>query len=182
MSTIAYQIRIDAPQPKVWKTLADFGGVHKYSPGVKSSHITSQNGQGVGAARHCNLKPAGSVEERIIEWKEGKYYVLEIYDGKSAPPFKSAVGKLSVELDGDETVVTARVEYSLKYGFVGVAMDRLVVGRFLKKGFQSLLGGLKHYVETGEEVRSTNGLDLTAVATSGHRQANAVAVTERSQH
>jgi len=42
-------------------------------------------------------------------------------------------------------------------------MDAAMVNRFLNKGFQGLLAGLKHHAETGEEVRSGKGLEFAAV-------------------
>ena len=164
MSRLSYQINIDAGQEKVWKVLADFGGVYKYSPGVSSSHSTSSDKGGVGASRHCDLSPTGSIEERIIEWNEGQSYSLEIYDGKGVPPFKKSVATLAIAPNGHGTVVTATLDYSLKYGPLGALMEALVVKRFLQRGFQALLAGLKHHVETGEEVQSAKGLPFKLVA------------------
>lgn len=163
MKTITYQIKIDAPTQKVWSNLADFGGVYKWSPGVKFSRSTSVNNEGLGASRHCDLIPAGSVEERIIEWHGGESLTLEIYKGKGAPPFKKAVATISIKADGASTVVTAKFDYSMKYGPIGALMDLFVVDRFLKKGLQGLLAGLKHHTETGETVNSAKGLRFVAV-------------------
>ncbi len=164
MSRLSYQTNVDAPLQKVWKILADFGGIYKYNPGVSSSHSTSSNNGGVGASRHCDLIPAGSIEERIIEWNEGQSYSLEIYDGKGVPPFKKSVATLAITPNGSGTVVTATLDYSLKYGPLGALMEALVVKRFLQRGFQGLLAGLKHYAETGEEVQSAKGLPFKLVA------------------
>ena len=89
MTTITREVWIDAPHDKVWRILADFGGIYKYNPGVSNSHSTSSANEGVGATRHCDLLPAGSVEERIIAWNEGRDYKLEIYDGRGVPPFEN---------------------------------------------------------------------------------------------
>ena len=163
MKAVSYQIHVDAPTEKVWNILADFGGVYRYSPGVRSSHSTSQVNGGVGATRHCDLLPAGSVEERIVEWTEGQSYTLEIYEGKGTPPFKHAVATLKLKPEAGGTRVFASLDYSLKYGPVGAVMDKVMVQRFLDKGFQGLLSGLKHHAETGEEVESTSGIQFVAV-------------------
>ena len=164
MTTVAYQIHIDASVDKVWNILADFGGTYKWNPGVTQSYSTSANNSGLGATRHCDLKPAGSVEERIIEWNEGVDYTLEVYEGKGTPPFKKSLATFSVKPDGTGTMVSATVEYSLKYGPIGVLMNLIMVGPFVKKAFQALLAGLKHHAETGQEVKSARGLEFAAVA------------------
>ena len=57
-----------------------------------------------------------------------------------------------MEADGEGTLVTVTPDYALKYGPIGWLMDFLVVRRQYKKGMEELLGGLKYYVETGEQV------------------------------
>ena len=163
MTTVSYQIHIDAPVEKVWNILADFGGIYKWNPGITRSYPTSANNGGLAATRHCDLKPTGSVEERIVEWNESKDYTLEIYDGKSIPPFKKSLATFAVKPDGAGTSVTATVEYNLKYGPIGALMNLVMVGPFVKKAFQALLAGLKHHAETGQEVKSARGLNFAAV-------------------
>ncbi len=167
MTTITREIKIDASQEKVWEILADFGGIYKFNPGVSSSHSTSSANSGVGATRHCDLLPAGSVEERIFEWKEGQAYKVEIYSGKGTPPFKSAVGQLEAKPDGNGTLVRMRFEYSLKFGPIGALMDRLMVRSQFSKAIPGILAGLKHYAETGEEVGRKVQLPLQLVTAVG---------------
>ena len=167
MTTIIREIKINASQKEVWDILADFGGIYKFNPGVPSSHSTSPGNGGLGATRHCDLLPAGSVEERIIEWHEGRDYKIEIYAGKGTPPFKTAVGHLSVQPDGSGTQVRMHFEYRLKFGLVGKLMDQMLVKRQFSKAVPGILAGLKHYAETGELVNNNVRLNfqpVTAVA------------------
>lgn len=164
MAQFTRQIKIDAPAERAWEALADFGAVHKYNPLVAHSHSTSAQSGGVGATRHCGLTLNGaSVEERIVEWTEGESYVVDIYDGSKAPPFRQARAHLSVRPDGAGSIVTGTLEYTLKFGPVGVLMDRLMVAPQLDKAWSQLLAGLKHYVETGQEVGDGTPLDVQAV-------------------
>lgn len=160
---ISYKIQVDATPQHVWNILADFGGVYKYSPGVNSSNLLSEHGEGVGADRICHLAPAGQIQERILSWNEGRDYSLEIYTGKGAPPFKKAIATLRIDPKNGGTEVTADFDYDLKYGPIGSLLNAVMFGPFLEKGFQGLLSGLKHYAETGEEVNSAKGLSFVAV-------------------
>ena len=54
------------------------------------------------------------------------------------------------------------MEPTFKYGVVGKAMG-IVMGPILKRMSATILAGLKHYAETGEEVHSMEGLKLASV-------------------
>ena len=77
MTRISHEIQIDAAKDDVWAAIADLGAIQDFHPGVKKSYYTTEQESGVGASRHCDLKPFGSVEERATEWKEGESLALE---------------------------------------------------------------------------------------------------------
>jgi len=148
MVRISGQIEIDASRERVWDILADLGGVKQYHPGLRDSHYHPGETRGVGASRHCDLKPFGSLEETAIAWHEGESYTLEIHDARKAPPFRKAIGTLAVREQGTGTVVSMTLEYELKYGPVGRLMDRLMVRPQFEKVVPAVLGGLKRFAES----------------------------------
>lgn len=165
MSTITDSIRINAPKDKVWEILADFGGVINYNPGLSNSYSTSENNEGVGATRHCDLLPMGSIEERIVEWNEGSDYLVDIYQFNGAtPPIKEAFGRLSIEADGDQTIANMSLSYEMKMGFIGNAMKGLVLDGQYQKAVTGILQGLKFHTETGKQ--STRAALKAALATA----------------
>lgn len=164
MTTINRSVVIDAPRSRVWEALRDIPGIQTWNPGVPSSHSTSETTEGMGATRHCDFTmPGSSVEERVVEWDDGHSYTIEIYDGTKLPPFKTARATLSIdEVDG-RTVTHARMEYDLKMGVLGRLMNVMMVRSQFGKSFSGLLAGLKHHVETGEQVTADTQLDLAGV-------------------
>jgi uncharacterized protein YndB with AHSA1/START domain len=166
MSKVTRQVTINAPQEKVWEVLADVGGIYKWNPGVSYSHSTSENDQGEGATRHCDLQNAGGyLEEKVIGWREGEGYTIDVYE--SSLPIKRNVVEFLVRPEGDGTLVKVTVDYELKYGPVGALIDTLIARRQYQKGFGELLAGLKYHVETGKEVGEGTklpGSALSAVA------------------
>ena len=151
MASVSSNIHIGAPKEQVWEVLADLGGIYKWNPGVSSSHYTSEQTKGDGATRHCDLvNPRGYLEERALEWREGEGYVIDIYD--SNLPIEKNVVTFSLTAEGDGTTVTVTPDYKLKYGLLGSLLDRLWARRQMQKGFDAMLAGLKHHVETGELV------------------------------
>ena len=151
MGRFSAQIRIDAPKEKVWAVLADLGSIHKWNPGVSHSYSTSEHQQGEGATRHCDIQnPKGYLEERALDWREGEGFKIDIYDSNF--PIKRNLIQFSVRADGDGTIVEVSPDYKFKFGLLGSVLDRLILGRQLRKGMAGLLAGLKYHVETGELV------------------------------
>ncbi len=151
MGAFSTEIRIDAPREKVWEVLADLGGIHKWNPGVSHSHSTSESSGGEGATRHCDLSnPSGYLEERAFDWREGEGFKIDIFE--SSFPIERNVVEFTLRADGDGTIVTVTPDYRLKFGPIGALLDRLILGRQLRKGMGNLLAGLKYHVETGELV------------------------------
>ena len=121
---------------------------------MKKSYYTSDNSKGLGASRVCEFLPGGSVEEGATEWQEGEGYLLEVHPLEKAPPFKKAFGRMALKQDGQESLVTLEIEYTLKFGPIGRLMDALMVRPQFRRVVPSVLAGLKHHTETGEAVNA----------------------------
>ncbi|OJJ18301.1 hypothetical protein BKI52_26140 [marine bacterium AO1-C] len=148
MTYIEKSLIIDAPKNVVWEALADFGAIKKFHKGLKDSYATSEANGGLGATRHCDLKPMGSIEERITRWEEGSLYTVEIYEGKKTPPFKTAFATLKVEsINANQTKAYFIIEYTLKFGLLGQLMDAMMVKSQFSKASQIILDGLKEFSE-----------------------------------
>ncbi len=141
---------IDAPQDKVWSTLADLGSIYKWNPGVTHSHSTSDATQGEGATRHCDLDDKNYLEERAFDWREGEGYKIDVTE--STMPLESNIVTFQIAPDGAGTRVSVTADYKLKFGVIGALMDMLFAKRQMQQAFDDMMAGLKHYVETGEEV------------------------------
>ena len=155
MSKFTKQVKINAPRYKVWEVLADIGGIYKWNPGVSHSYSTSEENSGEGATRHCDLqtpggKSLGYLEERTVDWREGKGYKIDIYD--SNLPLKSNVVEFAVKADDDVTIVSVSPEYAIKFGLLGALINRLFLQRKLQQAMEVLFAGLNYHVETGEIV------------------------------
>ena len=69
MSTFSTHIHIQAPPEEVWAALADIGEIYVWNPGVQSSHLTSDAGEGIGTARYCDLGGGNYLDERVVVWE-----------------------------------------------------------------------------------------------------------------
>ncbi len=143
-------IHINAPRSEVWEAIADLGDVDVFHPGVTKSYYTSEQTEGVGASRRCELKPMGSVDERAIDWRPGESVTLEVKPGPMGPPFKWAQGRMWVDEEGQGTRAGLEFEYRLKFGPIGLLLDRLVMRRQFEKMLPAVLRGLKNLLEQRE--------------------------------
>ena len=146
MTKVTGEVRINAPKEKVWSVLADLGAVSAWNPVIANSYYTSEDKEGVGAARHCDFPDGGYVKERATDWKAEDTVRLNIYEG--TVPFDNFYGTYTVRDDGDSSIVHLASEYDLKSG---VPVDPQEIERQNRDELiPVVLGGLKHYVETGE--------------------------------
>ncbi|MCO4746122.1 MAG: SRPBCC family protein [Proteobacteria bacterium] len=152
MASITLNRTVDAPVERVWGVLSDFGGIHRYHPGVETSPITAGTpSSGVGSERVCNLYDGNNLRERVTESVHGKRLVIEVVD--SSMPMKSAGGAFDLRATGEgKTELTITMDYALKFGALGMIMDKLVLERSMTKALDAMLAGLNQHMRTGETI------------------------------
>lgn len=146
MTTLQHQVSIDADIDQVWAAVADLLAVRDYNPMVASVHSLSEQTEGVGAARRCELKPKGWVEERVWDWAPPHAIGLEV--AASDWPLVFMKWRTELHQNGNSTVVTQELNYKLKFGPVGELLDSLVMRRKLDQSIGTVFGNLKNFVET----------------------------------
>lgn len=154
MTVLRYEIEIDAPKDEVWKLLANLGDVNKFHPFVPNSYYTSDQLSGVGSSRVCEFSMNDmTVEETVIDWQEGENLTVQIAFIKGmTPPLKDMRGTLAVKANGSGSIASMEISYQPKFGVAGALMDTMMIRRQYDKMLPSVLKGLKHHAETGEEV------------------------------
>lgn len=120
MRSIDVSRDIAAPRSAVWEVLADFPNIADWNSGVKTSVATSTDTGGVGATRHCELSPAGALDERVLEWEDGRRVKIAV-DKASKAPIKRATADFSITPEGDHVRLDVRYEFEPKGGVAGKA-------------------------------------------------------------
>ena len=146
-SAFGAEITIDAPIERVWEVLADIGSIQAWNPGVRSSHLTTLYGAGVGAARHCKLAGRRHVDEVVVDWEPLKRLTMRIT--ATNLPFAAADIRFMLRAAASGVIVSVSPTYTVRYGFVGKVLNRLVIGPRYREGMEALLAGLKSHIETG---------------------------------
>jgi len=163
ITTIKREIEINQTKDKVWKALADFGNICHGHPAVSKSFVTSTQKVGVGATRHCDFTMMGaSAEEKVTEWNEGKNIKIQVQELKKMPGIKTMELDLAIRNQGEKTILTSTMVYSMKNGFFNV-MNSLIMKKMNAKLLNGIMAGHKLYIETGTIVNDKTKLDLGQV-------------------
>ncbi len=127
-----------ADREAVWSVLDDFGNISVWNGGVKASHSTSDEPTGLGATRHCDLAPAGQLEETIVGYTPTSQMVVRIDSAKTLPIDH---GQATFDL-GDSTPLEMSLRYDYQpKGLVGRLMGPML-DRQLTRGFNGFLADL----------------------------------------
>lgn len=154
MSSFNEHITIHAPRAAVWGALADIGAIHTWNPGVRDSRRTSEQAEGVGAMRSCDLGGRNYLHEAVTAWEPPERLTMTITETNL--PFARADIHFKLIEQGDQTLVTVAPDYALKFGPLGRLLDRFFVRSTYAKGMRGLLRGLKDHVESRAPSASTS--------------------------
>ena len=142
MTTLRHEIRIEAPVDAVWRAIGeDLTAVQHYNRMVSAAQLLSDQREGVGASRRCELKPKGFVEERVWEWTPKRAIGLEV--AASEWPIAFMKWRTQLAEDGKATLVSQEMNYKVKFGPLGALMDALMMRRKLDSGIRDVFLDLK---------------------------------------
>ncbi|VAV91347.1 hypothetical protein MNBD_ACTINO02-2683, partial [hydrothermal vent metagenome] len=96
---------IEAPIEKVWEVLDDFGEIARWSPGIKTSELTSVGPVGEGTTRNCDFVGLGAVNERIDTYLPNERMTVNLYETFKLP-IEGAVADFNLASVEDGTELT----------------------------------------------------------------------------
>ncbi|MEM7334471.1 MAG: SRPBCC family protein [Chloroflexota bacterium] len=147
MGTFETKTTINASKTAVWSALADIGNIAAWNPGVIKSYVTSeQQSEGLGATRYCDLGGRNFLDEEVVKWEPENALTMRVTNTNM--PFKTVdIRFILTPVAENKTEIVVSPIYELKYGPVGQLMDTLFIKSTYHKGMDSLLAGLKKYLE-----------------------------------
>ena len=89
---------------------------------------------------------------------------VEIYERKRLPAMRRALATIELTPDGSRTLVTCTLDYEVGLGPLGRSLNAALLHRMFARSLVGMLAGLKHHVETGEEVAATTSLPVSEVS------------------
>ena len=142
---------INAPLDKVWAVLANFNQVYTWAPSVTHSYGLNRKDQQIGAARHCEIKGFGGIDETVTQWQEKSGFTYTVSD---LGPLTAAQSRWKIEQAGDhQTKIEVELGYNLKFSIIGKLLHSLMMKNKLSDSLSQTLIALKDRVESGKLVR-----------------------------
>jgi uncharacterized protein YndB with AHSA1/START domain len=142
MQMVKVERDIAAVPSVVWALLEDFEHIAAFNPNLaRSRHIGDAPREGLGAERRCDLKDGRNwIEERVVDWRPGEGYTVEIYAGTL--PIRDVRTTLAVTPTEAGSRTSMQIAYRPKYGILGKAIDKLVLRRQMRELMEKVLEGL----------------------------------------
>jgi hypothetical protein len=130
---ITVQRRMAAATGDVWALFADFPNLASHWSGLRSTRAIGAQTSGVGARRHVQMKPFGSMDEIVTVWEEGRRIDTVNKPGVSVP-FKHAQSVLTLKPGDNGTLAKFDYRYVPRGGpmgrITGPLIDRMLTATF----------------------------------------------------
>jgi hypothetical protein len=130
---ITVRRRMAASPTSVWAIFVDFPNLGSHWSGLRATRAIGNQTSGVGARRHVELKPIGSMDETVTAWEEGRRIETENHPSMLVP-FNRAESRLTLEPDTEGTIATFDYRYVPRGGalgrFIGPLIDKMLTATF----------------------------------------------------
>jgi hypothetical protein len=132
MPRLSASVCIDAPTAVVWDRLARLEDIQLWSEVIRRATCDGRLSRGVGAERTCELKGNLVIQERWVDWDEGRSFK---YEGSGLPFLKHAINVWSVHPEGaSQSLLKTEAEVELKGGLFGRLLEPAMALAFRRMG------------------------------------------------
>jgi hypothetical protein len=148
MYSVTHATEVEASEAVVWRVLSDLESASRWNPIVESSKLVGASRRGIGAVRESELAEGeGHLNERVIDWSEGKWLTTEITD--TTLPLSSATIMIGVEPAGaGRSQVVVVMEYEPKRTALARFGGVLALRGRLCRTTHKMIDGLKRAAES----------------------------------
>ena len=141
---------LDMSPSQAWSIMQDLSVAHHYVPNIIDTEIMTEQLQGVGASRRVYQKTDKWLDETVIEWQEGKGFIIRLHQGEQgAPaPFSEATFRYhidTVDNNDNQCEVTIGLTYSPRWGGFGALLNKLALASGIRAHTKKIAGKMKQY-------------------------------------
>ena len=145
MRELKEQIAITREHQAVWELLADFGGVSRWAPYMKTSHLIGDVQSGVGMRRGMRHAWGFRFEEAVTQWNDGQGFSFDVL--RAPFPMKDVRESWQISHENGVSIVSTHVTYDMHLGLLGKALDWFLLRFIVRREMRSGLKGLKAHSE-----------------------------------
>lgn len=146
MTTLTNRITVNASVQELWSVLSNLEELDKYDPTVKKATIISSQRTGLDATRKVLMRDGKNwFEEKITEFEPDRALCYQLTD--CSFPIKGLRHSYRFKPTPAGTEVEQVMEYTVKFGFLGKVLDRLMIRKQTSAGIEKFFAGLKAHVE-----------------------------------
>lgn len=144
MTEIRSQLKIDASAERILEVLSDSVQVAQWLPKSAESGTHGFDTEETRVPRYYHDDLFSTLEERTTEWYPGRSYAYVV---EHFGPIKSAYVSFYATPTAGGTLLTQTVNFQMKYGPLGAALDSMVFRPQFRRQMELGLRSLKNYVE-----------------------------------
>lgn len=137
---LTVQRHMAASTGSVWTLFADFPNLATHWSGLRSTRALGDQTRGVGARRHVELKPIGSMDETVTAWEEGRRIDTQNHPSVSVP-FNRAETTLTLHPENSGTFARFDYRYVPRGGPIGRLTGPLI-DKMLTNSFTQMLAAV----------------------------------------
>ena len=139
------------PRADAWAVLSDFSLAHNYVPDLARTEIVSARQRGVGAHRRVYDEDGDYLEETIVEWHEGKGFVISLHDGdEPMAPFRQVDFIYALADSGSAaTRIELALVFEMPWGWLGDYLAQWFIVPMMEDNLVQVAAGMKYFYETG---------------------------------
>ena len=144
MPVVETSVTIDVPVVKVFEFIDDPGNISKWFAGITDAVDIKRTEEHVGdswTTKYSVLGLSMDIEQKVTEYEKNARMVMSLGGMMPGSVTYTFTG------DGDSTKVTQELDYEVKGGAIGKAMNRLVLERMNAKNATRSLDDLKDLLE-----------------------------------
>ena len=155
MLQITRTVDINAPVDAVWKTLAKLDDVQNFIDSISRSVYNSDQKEGVGASRTCDVAGFGTIVEEMVEWEDGEGFSFTIEGGPKM--IKNALSKWRLERKSEfQTTLHVTSTIEMRYGALGKLMEKHALAPKLGATLSTVVDQVKEHIERSQSPAPRN--------------------------
>ncbi|MFW9779834.1 MAG: SRPBCC family protein [Candidatus Heimdallarchaeota archaeon] len=144
MPIVTVTSKVEASVDQIWNVISNFEQPHRYHPYIIKTQLLSDQKQGIGAKRRCDMNDNTFVVEEVVEWIEKERITVDEAHFHAVSQSRVLFGLNRVT--ESISTVTIRMDYVRKSGFLGWLEEQITIKIFMKRVFKMIIKNIEDLI------------------------------------